>query len=77
MSTLALVALIFSSLFTVDQRGFHDVDQILLYGDSFYLNAMHDGHQGNQVFFIASDLPRFSNYTGLSLRIQYQFDTIK
>ena len=32
-------------------------------------------YQGNQ-FFMASDLPKFVNYDGLSLRMQYQFDLI-
>ena len=46
----------------------YDVDQILLYCDSLFLNVKHDRYQGNQ-FYMASDLPRFANYMGLSLRM--------
>ena len=45
----------------------------LLYCDSLFSNVIHDRYQGNQ-FFMASDLPRFANYMGLSLRMQYRFD---
>ena len=69
----ALAALIFSSLFAVSEWRTHDIDQILLYCDSLFSNVIHDRYQGNQ-FFIASNLPVFANYMGLSLCIRYQFD---
>ena len=70
----ALAALIFSLLFAVSEWRTHNVDQILLYGDSLFSNVIHDRYQENQFFFMASNLPRFANYMGLSLRIRYQFD---
>ena len=47
----ALTALIFSSLFAVSNGESHDIDQILLYCYSLFLNVIHDRYQGNQVFF--------------------------
>ena len=70
---LVFAALIFSSLFAVSEWRTHNVDWILLYCDSLFSNVIHDRYHGNQ-FFMASDLPRFANYMGLSLRMQYQLD---
>ena len=70
----ALAALNFSLLFAVSEWRTHNVDQFLLYGDSLFLNVLHDRYQENQVFLMASNLSRFANYKGLSLRILYQFD---
>ena len=50
----ALATLIFSSLFAVSQWSSHDVDQILLFGDSLFLNVIHDWCQGNQFYLMAS-----------------------
>ena len=64
----ALAALIFSSLFAVSEWRIHDVDQILLCGDSLFSNLIHDRYQRNQGFiFKSSNLSRFANYMGLHL----------
>ena len=53
----ALAALIFSSLFAVSEWRIHDVDQILLYGDSLFSKLIHDRYQRDQDFFYGIKSP--------------------